>query len=105
LRSLAQSFSAAAHDQRSRFESILQISQPPAAGPIPAAGGFIVVVDPGITANSPQRQQLASRFNLWLCLLAKDGRHAGVTMWGPKEFAVADEQGARLQPCVALFNS
>ena len=43
------------------------------------------------------------RFNLWLYLLAKDGRHAGVTMWGPKEFAVADEAGARLQPCVALF--
>jgi N4-(beta-N-acetylglucosaminyl)-L-asparaginase len=44
------------------------------------------------------------RFNLWLYLLAKDGRHAGVTMWGPKEFAVADEAGARLLPCVSLFD-
>lgn len=45
------------------------------------------------------------RFNLWLYLLSKDGRHAGVTMWGPKEFAVADEAGARLQPCTALFTA
>lgn len=45
------------------------------------------------------------RFNLWLYLLTNDGRHAGVTMWGPKEFAVADEAGARLQPCGALFGT
>jgi N4-(beta-N-acetylglucosaminyl)-L-asparaginase len=44
------------------------------------------------------------RFNLWLYLLSKDGRHAGVTMWGPKEFAVADEVGARLMPCTALYS-
>ena len=43
------------------------------------------------------------RFNLWLYLLAKDGRHAGVTMWGPKEFAVADEQGVRIERCTAMF--
>lgn len=43
------------------------------------------------------------RFNLWLYLLAPDGRHAGVTMWGPKQFALADEHGARLMPCAALF--
>ena len=43
------------------------------------------------------------RFNLWLYLLAPDGRHAGVTLWGPKEFAIADERGARLEPCAALF--
>ena len=45
------------------------------------------------------------RFNLWLYLLANDGRHAGVTMWGPKEFAVADEAGVRLHPCTALFTN
>jgi N4-(beta-N-acetylglucosaminyl)-L-asparaginase len=44
------------------------------------------------------------RFNLWLYLLARDGRYAGVTMWGPKEFAITDERGTRLEPCVALFN-
>ncbi len=45
------------------------------------------------------------RFNLWLYLLAPDGRHAGVTMWGPRQYAVADEQGARLHNCVALHDS
>lgn len=45
------------------------------------------------------------RFNLWLYLLSKDGRHAGITMWGPKEFVVADESGARLLPCTALFTA
>jgi N4-(beta-N-acetylglucosaminyl)-L-asparaginase len=43
------------------------------------------------------------RFNLWLYLLAKDGCHAGVTMWGPKEYALADEQGVRLERCTHLF--
>ena len=42
-------------------------------------------------------------FNHWLFILARDGRHAGVTMHGPKEYAIADESGARLAPCVALF--
>jgi N4-(beta-N-acetylglucosaminyl)-L-asparaginase len=45
------------------------------------------------------------RFNLWLYLLAPDGRHAGVTMWGPKQFALADAQSARLENCIALFDS
>ena len=44
------------------------------------------------------------KFNLWLYLLGKDGSHASVTMWGPKEYAVADAQGARLEPCQALWN-
>jgi len=43
------------------------------------------------------------RLNLWLYLLAKDGRHAGVTMWGPRQYALADEHGARLENCTALF--
>jgi len=43
------------------------------------------------------------RFNLWLYLLAPDGRHAGVTLWGTKQFVLADKQGARLEPCIALF--
>ena len=43
------------------------------------------------------------KFNLWLYLLAKDGRHAGVTMRGPKQYALADENGARLEECVGLF--
>jgi N4-(beta-N-acetylglucosaminyl)-L-asparaginase len=43
------------------------------------------------------------KFNLWLYILAKDGTHAGVTMHGPKEYALADAKGARLEKCVALF--
>jgi N4-(beta-N-acetylglucosaminyl)-L-asparaginase len=45
------------------------------------------------------------RFNLWLYLLAPDGRHAGVTMWGPKEFALADDKPARLEKCAALLTA
>lgn len=42
-------------------------------------------------------------FNLKLYLLAKDGRHAGVSLWGPGEFAVCDDNGPRLEACAALF--
>jgi N4-(beta-N-acetylglucosaminyl)-L-asparaginase len=42
-------------------------------------------------------------FNLQLYLLARDGRHAGVALRGPKEIAVVDERGARLEECAALF--
>lgn len=42
-------------------------------------------------------------FNLKLYLLAKDGRHAGVSLWGPGRFAVCDENGPRLEDCAALF--
>ena len=42
-------------------------------------------------------------FNLQLFLLAKDGCHAGVALWGDKQYAVADEDGSRLEPCVALY--
>ena len=45
------------------------------------------------------------RFNLWLYLLAPDGRHAGVTMWGPKEYAIADAKGGRLEKCQALYTA
>ncbi|MEX0718147.1 MAG: N(4)-(beta-N-acetylglucosaminyl)-L-asparaginase [Planctomycetaceae bacterium] len=36
-------------------------------------------------------------FNVRFYLLGKDGTHAGVAMWGPLEFAVTDDQGARLE--------
>ena len=45
------------------------------------------------------------RFNLQLYLLAKDGTHAGVALHGPKQIAVADARGVRLEPCVALVPS
>jgi len=53
----------------------------------------------------PHRRDSEGRpnFNLQLYLLARDGRHAGVALRGPKQIAVADEQGARLVLCAALF--
>jgi N4-(beta-N-acetylglucosaminyl)-L-asparaginase len=48
------------------------------------------------------------QFNLWLYLLHKDGRTASVTLrgskqGGPKQFALADNRGVRMEECVALF--
>ncbi|MEX0701060.1 MAG: N(4)-(beta-N-acetylglucosaminyl)-L-asparaginase [Planctomycetales bacterium] len=42
-------------------------------------------------------------FNVRFYLLAKDGTHAGVSLWGPMEYAVTDEQGTRLVPGASLF--
>jgi N4-(beta-N-acetylglucosaminyl)-L-asparaginase len=42
-------------------------------------------------------------FGLKLYLLAKDGAHAGVSLWGPADFAVTDATGSRLEPCQFLF--
>jgi len=42
-------------------------------------------------------------FGLKFYLLAKDGRHAGVTMWGPADFAVTDPDGTRLEKCLSLY--
>jgi N4-(beta-N-acetylglucosaminyl)-L-asparaginase len=43
------------------------------------------------------------KFNVRLFLLAKDGKHAGVALWGPQQIAVTDAEGSRLEPCAALF--
>ena len=48
-------------------------------------------------------EQGRAKFNLQLFILAKDGSHAGVAMWGPKQIAVCDESGPRLENCTALF--
>jgi hypothetical protein len=42
-------------------------------------------------------------FGLKLYILAKDGTHAGVSLWGPTEYAVTDETGSRLEPCLTLY--
>ncbi|MEX0936575.1 MAG: N(4)-(beta-N-acetylglucosaminyl)-L-asparaginase [Pirellulales bacterium] len=42
-------------------------------------------------------------FNVRLYAMARDGRHAGVCLWGPQDIAVVDENGARLEPCVPLL--
>jgi len=43
-------------------------------------------------------------FSLKLYVLARDGRHAGVSLRGPGRIAVTDEHGTRLENCVALFD-
>ncbi|HEV2972828.1 MAG TPA: N(4)-(beta-N-acetylglucosaminyl)-L-asparaginase [Pirellulales bacterium] len=59
-----------------------------------------------VAAHTPSHRRDADgrpNFNVQLYLLTPDGRHAGAAMWGPKQIAVADEQGARLEPCAALY--
>ena len=48
-------------------------------------------------------EQGRPRFNLNFYLLANDGRHAGVTMWGPGRYAITDEKGTRHEASVALY--
>ncbi|WP_206678533.1 N(4)-(beta-N-acetylglucosaminyl)-L-asparaginase [Alienimonas chondri] len=65
-----------------------------------------------VAATTPDRlRDDAGRpnFGLKFYLLGADGRHAGASMWGPAEFAVADDPtapdgGARLETCVSLYD-
>ncbi|UCH62963.1 MAG: N(4)-(beta-N-acetylglucosaminyl)-L-asparaginase [Fidelibacterota bacterium] len=43
-------------------------------------------------------------FGLKFYLLGKDGSYAGVSMWAPARFAVADRKGARLEDCACLYD-
>lgn len=42
-------------------------------------------------------------FGLNFYLIAADGRHAGVTMHGPRQYAITDADGTRLEPSTPLF--
>lgn len=42
-------------------------------------------------------------FNLQVFVTNKLGECAGASIWGGKQFAVCDEQGNRLEPCIPLF--
>ncbi len=42
-------------------------------------------------------------FGLKFYILHKSGDHAGVSLWGPTHYAVADAEGTRLMPCSYLF--
>lgn len=44
-------------------------------------------------------------FGLKFYLVNKKGEYAGVSMWGDAEFAVADADGARLEPCAYLYEA
>ena len=43
------------------------------------------------------------QFNLQLFVLAKDGTHAGFSIWGGKQIAVTDDEGTRLEDCRSLY--
>jgi N4-(beta-N-acetylglucosaminyl)-L-asparaginase len=60
-----------------------------------------------IAANTPHRlrdKQGRPNFDLTFYLLAKNGDYAGVTLWGPKKFAVTDEKGTRHDDCASSYN-
>ncbi|MEW4488206.1 N(4)-(beta-N-acetylglucosaminyl)-L-asparaginase [Thalassoglobus sp. JC818] len=42
-------------------------------------------------------------FGLKFYVLAKSGEYAGVSMWGPTQFAVTDSQGTRYEDCEFLY--
>lgn len=42
-------------------------------------------------------------FGLKLYLLDRRGNHAGVSLFGPTQYAVTDDQGSRLEECAYLF--
>ncbi|MFH5803961.1 N(4)-(beta-N-acetylglucosaminyl)-L-asparaginase [Alienimonas sp. DA493] len=79
-------------------------------GMSPAEAGLEVLKR--VAATTPDRlrdEQGRPTFGLKFYLLSADGRHAGASMWGPAEFAVADDPaapdgGARLERCVALYD-
>ena len=60
-----------------------------------------------IAANTREERLLDDQgrpnFNVNFFLLSKDGRHAGVSMWGPRELAITDRKGSRLEACDCLY--
>jgi len=55
------------------------------------------------TIDRLRDKQGRPNFNLQLFVLERDGQYAGVAMRGPKQFAITDEQGTRLEDCVSLY--
>ncbi len=73
-------------------------------GMSPAEAGLEVLRRVASKAPPGERdRKCRPTFGLQLFLLAKDGSHAGVTMWGTKQLSVTDASGTRLEDCVALF--
>lgn len=76
------------------------------SGLAPAEAGLEVLRR--VERRTPDRLRNAAgqpNFNLQLYLLARDGSHAGVAMWGPKQLAVTDQSGTRLEDCAALYRN
>lgn len=55
------------------------------------------------TAPRLRRPDGRPDFDLNFYIMAKDGRHAGATMWGPAKYAVTDKDGTRLEDQVYLY--
>ena len=60
-----------------------------------------------IQKNTVEKRLLNSRglpnFGINFYIVNKQGDYAGVTLYGPSSFAVCDEKGPRIEPCVALL--
>ena len=59
-----------------------------------------------VIARTPPRlldERGRPTYNLAFYVLAADGRHAGVSLWGPTPYAETDAEGTRLEDCQALF--
>ena len=59
-----------------------------------------------IAKNTPKRLLNSvglPLFDVKFFLLRSDGEYAGVSMWGPASFAIADNKGSRLEEAVSLY--
>jgi N4-(beta-N-acetylglucosaminyl)-L-asparaginase len=60
-----------------------------------------------IQSNTVAKRLLNARglpnFGIIFYILNRQGEHAGVTMYGPGDYAVCDENGARLEKLEALL--
>ena len=73
-------------------------------GRTPNEAGLAVLRD--VVRHSEPRlldDQGHPKFDLKLYLIAKDGAHAGVSLWGPARFSVTDAAGTRHEPCESLY--
>jgi N4-(beta-N-acetylglucosaminyl)-L-asparaginase len=60
-----------------------------------------------VALRTPERLRDAEgrpKFNLNYFLLARDGQYAGVSLRGPRQLALCDAAGPRLEACTALYD-
>lgn len=61
-----------------------------------------------VVASTTERRLLGPdgrpNFGVKYYLMNARGEHAGVSLWGPSQYAVCDRDGPRLEPCVSLFD-
>lgn len=75
------------------------------AGKSPAEAGFEVLERMAKHTEARLRAENGQpKYNVTLYILSQSGEYAGVCLRGPREFAVADANGARLETCSYLFD-